>query len=96
MKPHRRNHKINQPVPQELNHESKSTRGGTHGSSCICSRGWPCRSSMEGEALGPVKALCPSVGECLGQETGSGWVGEQSEGGEDEVFKPGKGTTFEM
>jgi hypothetical protein len=51
---------------------------------------------MEGEALGPVKALCPSVGECLGQETGSGWVGEQSEGGEDEVFKPGKGTTFEM
>jgi hypothetical protein len=22
------------------------------------------RSSIEGEALGPVKALCPSIGEC--------------------------------
>jgi hypothetical protein len=25
---------------------------------------------MEGEALGPVKALYPSVGECQDQETG--------------------------
>jgi hypothetical protein len=25
-----------------------------------------------GEALGPVKALCPSVGECQGQEAGVG------------------------
>jgi hypothetical protein len=33
---------------QGLNHQPKSTHGGTHGSSCICSRGWPCRSSMEG------------------------------------------------
>jgi hypothetical protein len=24
----------------------KRTHGGTHGSSCICSRGWPCQSSM--------------------------------------------------
>ena len=23
---------------------------------------------MKGEALGPVKVLCPSVGECQGQE----------------------------
>ncbi|KRY94724.1 hypothetical protein T4B_6400, partial [Trichinella pseudospiralis] len=27
-------------------------------------RGWPSWSSMGGEALGPVKALCPSIGEC--------------------------------
>jgi len=27
---------------QGLNHHPKSTHGQTHGSSCICSRGWPC------------------------------------------------------
>jgi hypothetical protein len=53
---------------QGLNNQPKST----HGSSCICSRGWPSQSSMGGEALGPVKALCPSVGECQGQEAGVG------------------------
>jgi hypothetical protein len=37
---------------------------------------------MGGEALGPVKALCPSIGECLGQEAGVGGVGEQGEQGE--------------
>ena len=30
----------------------------------------PCGASMGGEALGPVKAPCPSVGECQGQEAG--------------------------
>jgi hypothetical protein len=25
---------------------------------------------MGGESLGPVKALCPSIGECQGQEVG--------------------------
>jgi hypothetical protein len=55
-----------------LNHQSKKTRGGTHGSSCICSSGWPSQSSIGGEALGPVKALCPSIGECQGQEAGLG------------------------
>ena len=57
---------------QGLNHQRKSTHGGTHGSSCICSRGWPSWLSVRGEALGPVKALCPSVGECQGQEAGVG------------------------
>lgn len=35
---------------------------------------------MGGEALGPVKARCPSVGECQGREEGgNGWeVGEHS------------------
>ena len=62
---------------QVLNHQPKSTHGGTHGSSCICSRGWPCWASMGEEALGP--ALCPSVGECKGREAGVGWwVGEHS------------------
>jgi hypothetical protein len=26
------------------------------------------RSSVGGEALGPVKALCPSIGDCHNQE----------------------------
>jgi hypothetical protein len=49
-----------------LNHQSKKTHGETHGSSCICSRGWPGQSSMGGEAVGPVKVLCPSIGEGAG------------------------------
>jgi hypothetical protein len=36
---------------------------------------------MGEEALGPVKALCPSVGECQGQEAGV--VSEQGKGGGD-------------
>ena len=65
---------------QGLNHQPKSTHGGTRGSSCICSRGWPSRSSMGGEVLGPLKALCPSVGEWLGQEVGvGGLVSRRSE-----------------
>ena len=63
-----------------LNHQSKKTHGGTHGSSCICSRGWPSRSSMGGEVLGPVKALCPSIGECQGQEAGVGGFGSRGGG----------------
>jgi hypothetical protein len=50
------------------------------------------RNSTGGEALGPVKARCPSVGRCQGQELGVGrllsrrrWEG-----------KPGKGITLEM
>jgi hypothetical protein len=27
---------------------------------------------MGGEALGPMKVLCPSIGECQGQEVGVG------------------------
>ena len=47
---------------QALNHQPKTIHGGTHGSSCICSRGWSYLASMGGEALGSVKARCPSVG----------------------------------
>jgi hypothetical protein len=38
----------------------------------MCSRGWPSRPSMGGEALGIVKIICPSTGECQGQEAGVG------------------------
>jgi hypothetical protein len=73
---------MNQPVPPELpGTKPKSTHGETHGSSCICSREWPSRSSMGGEALGPVKALCPSVGECQGQEAGVGGLVSGGGGG---------------
>jgi hypothetical protein len=50
---------------------------------------------MGGEALGPMKALCPSIGECQDQE----WSGSLGEQGEVRGFlegKLGKGITFEM
>ena len=62
---------------------SKKTHGGTHGSSCIYSRGFPSQSSVGGEALGPVKVLCPSIGECQcqGQEVGVGCLVSELGGG---------------
>jgi hypothetical protein len=72
---------------QGLNHQPKSTHGGTHGSSCICSRGWPSRTSMGWEALGPVKVLCPSVGECQGQDMGVGRLVSRGRG--EGVFRSG-------
>jgi hypothetical protein len=51
-------------------------------------------AGMGREALGPVKALCPSVGECQDQEWE--WVGwGQGNRGFSEG-KLGKGITFEM
>jgi hypothetical protein len=35
---------------------------------------------MGGEALGPVKVLCPSIGECQGQEAGVGRLGSRRRG----------------
>jgi hypothetical protein len=34
-------------------------------------------SSLGEEALGPVKVLCPSTGECLSQEAGVGGLGSR-------------------
>jgi hypothetical protein len=53
---------------------------------------------MGGEALGPVKVLCPSIGECQGQEVG---VGELESGGVGVARgfsegKIGKGIIFGM
>ena len=58
---------------------------------------------MGGEALSPVKGLCPSIGECQDSEVGvSGWEGEHPHrskgwGGYWGVLegKLGKGITFE-
>ena len=33
-------------------------------------RGWPSRLSMGGEALGLAKIICPSIGQCQGQDAG--------------------------
>ena len=52
------------------------------GSSCICSRRWPSWPSLEGEALGLVKIICPSTGEYQGQEAGVGRLGSRAGGGE--------------
>ena len=66
-----------------------------------CSRGWPCWTSMGGEALGPEKVLCPSVDKCQVQEAGVGGLVSRvkGEGMGDRGFsegKLGKGITFEM
>jgi hypothetical protein len=53
---------------------------------------------VEGEALGPVKVLCLSIGECQGQEAGVGGLVSMGRV-EDKGFsegKPGKEITFEM
>jgi hypothetical protein len=84
LQPHKKDNNINQPDPpttpyrsQGLNHQQKSTHGGTHGSNYTCSKGWPYQESMGEEALGPVKAQFPSVGEDQNNEGGvGGWVGE--------------------
>jgi hypothetical protein len=79
---------MNKPVPPPpqsslgLNHQSKKTHARNYGSSCICSREWPSQSSMGGEALGPVKSLCPSLGECQGQEAGMGRLVSRGRGEE--------------
>jgi hypothetical protein len=40
--------------------------------------------SMGGETFGPVKIICPSVGECQGQEAGMGGLVSRGRG---EVFR---------
>jgi hypothetical protein len=82
---------MNQPIPPELlglNHQPKSTHGGTQGSSWVCSRGWPYGTSMRGEALGPVKAQCPSVGECQYREVGVGGLVSSERGWNHRATKP--------
>ena len=53
----------------------------------------------EERPLGSVKVLCPSIGECQGQEAGVVGVVSTGEGRGDRGFsegKLGKGITFEM
>jgi hypothetical protein len=47
------------------------------------------RPSMGGEALGLVKILCPSIGECQGQEAGVGGLGNRGKGEEIGVLQRG-------
>ena len=74
--PLRRNNIMNQPLPQEfpgtkLPHKSK--HGRSHGSSCICSRGWPW-TLKGGEVLVPEKAQCPRIGNTrTGKEKWVSW-----------------------
>jgi hypothetical protein len=51
-------------------------------SSCICSRRWPSRPSLGGEDLGLAKIICPSTGECQGQEAGVCGLGSRAGEGE--------------
>jgi hypothetical protein len=62
------------------NCQSNKTHGGTPVSRYICSRGWPSRSSVGREALGLVRVLCSSRGECQGQEAGVGGLGSRARG----------------
>jgi hypothetical protein len=50
-------------------------------SSSICSRGWPRRPSMGGEALGIVKIIFPRTGESQDQEMEVGRSGNRAGGG---------------
>jgi hypothetical protein len=58
-----------------LSHQPKSIHGRTHGSNHICSWGWPCWTSIGGEAFCPLKAWCSSLQECQSREEEvSRWV----------------------
>jgi hypothetical protein len=60
---------------QRLDHQPKNPYGGTHGTSYICGRGWPCWPTVGGEALEPEDVQCPNVGEVQGRKTGmGGWA----------------------
>jgi hypothetical protein len=52
------------------------THRGTHSSSHICGREWPCWTLVGRVALGSEGVQCPSIGECQGEKTGvcmGGW-----------------------
>jgi hypothetical protein len=67
-------------------------------SSCICSRRWPSWPSMGGGDLGLEKRICPSTGECQGQEVGVGRLGSRAGEGYSGFSerKLGKWIAFEM
>ena len=63
---------MNEPDLPEHPGTKPSTKEGVPWLQCIYSRGWPCHTSVGGEALGPVKAVCPSIGECQDREADVG------------------------
>jgi hypothetical protein len=46
-------------------------------STFICSREWPSQPSMGEEVLDLAKIICPTIGECQGQEAGVGGLGNR-------------------
>jgi hypothetical protein len=72
--------KVSVTLYEEQQYELTSTPR-TFVSSCICSRGWPSQPSMGGEALGLLKIICPSTGECQCQEVRVGGLGNRQEEG---------------
>jgi hypothetical protein len=66
---------------EEQQSELTSTPAPACFSRCICSRKWPSWTSMGGEILGIAKIICPSTGECQGQEMGVGELGSRARGG---------------
>jgi hypothetical protein len=63
---------------QGVNQQPKSVHGGAYGFSTICSRGWPCLTSIGGEILGSVKVLPQCRGMPGGEVGVGGWDGEHS------------------
>ena len=63
----------------------------TLGSSHMGSRGWPGQTSMGGEALGPMKAHCPRVGEYQVREAGVGGLAIMGRWDGVEGFQRGNG-----
>ncbi|EDM03693.1 rCG61799 [Rattus norvegicus] len=64
------------PPTKEYTHE------GTHGSSRICSGGWPCWASIGGKVIGPVKTQFRTVGECQCSEVGGNLHRSRGKGNE--------------
>ena len=83
---------------QEEQHYELTSSPKAYISSCICSREWPSWPSMAGEILGLAKIICPSTGECQGQETEVGGLGSRAGGGYRRLSKRklGEGIAFEM
>jgi hypothetical protein len=55
-------------------------------SSCICRIRWPSWPSLERKAFGLVKIICPSTGECQGQEVGVGGLGSRVREGIGDIW----------
>jgi hypothetical protein len=67
---------------QGLDHQPRSVQGVIHNYRYVCSRGWPCLTSVGREVLSPVEVGCPSVGGCWSSGAGEGeWVGRWLDGG---------------
>jgi hypothetical protein len=64
----------------EQHYELTSTPGALD-FSCICSRRWHIWPSFGGDTPCLAKIICPSTGECQGQEAGLGGLGSKVGGG---------------